>query len=302
MKTLGIITTTYNRAHCIHQVYESLTRQKCKDFMWLVVDDGSTDNTKEIIDNFINEGLIEIEYIYHDNIGMVASRNVGYENIKTELNTIIDSDDWLEDNAVEDIIEFWNKHKNKSVAGIIALNRRTDGNKKASSLPNGVKQCTITDLHEKYKCKGDKKFIYRSDISRKFPYPRFEGEKIFPASYKFRLIDLEYEMLLMDKTICVVDVNEEGMSFNVFEQYRTNAKGFTFYRNEMMRISDNPKYIARQAIHYISASKFSKNKNYILNASRKLYVILCLPIGFLLYYYLKHTKLKSLRHKVEGIN
>jgi len=298
MKTLGIITTTYNRGYCIHQVYESLVKQECKDFMWLVIDDGSTDNTKEIIQKFIDENKIEIEYIYHDNMGMTASRNVAYENIKTKINTIIDSDDWLEDDAISKIINFWEKNNNKTVAGIIALNKKTNGNKIGKNLPNNVKQCTFTDLEQKYKCGGDKKFIYRSDISRKYSYPRFENENYFPASYKFSLIDLDYEMLLMNEYVCIVDINETGATFNRVNQYKTCAKGFAFYRNEMMRIWKRPLYIAKSAIHYISASKFAKDKYYIRNASNKKYVILCLPIGLLFHKYLQHTKRKSLKHKI----
>lgn len=302
MKTLGIITTTYNRAYCIHQVYESLVKQDCKDFMWLVIDDGSTDNTKEIIQGYMDEGIIEIEYIYHDNMGMTASRNVGYENIETEINTMIDSDDWLEDGAVKKIIDFWNKNKNENLAGIIALNRRINGEMSGTALPKDIRQCTFSDLRDKYYVKGDKKLIYRSDISRRYPYPRFEGENYFPADYKFRLIDQEYEMLLMNEVVCVVDFNENGATFGRMKQYQTCAKGFSFYRNEMMRISNNPKYIARQAVHYISSSKFEKNKYYIRNASKKAYVILCLPIGFLLHYYIKHTKRKSLGHSIKGVS
>ena len=301
MKTLGIITTTYNRDYCIHQVYESLRKQQCKDFMWLVVDDGSDDNTKEIIQGYIAEGIIEIEYIYQENQGMTAARNTAYENIYTEICTIIDSDDWMEDGGVEKIINYWKAYGSESVAGIIALNRRTDGDLSARNLPQGIKQCTLFDLHEKYKCKGDKKLIYRTDIAKKYPYPRFEGEKVFPASYKFRLIDLDYEMLLMNDTVCIVDVNESGLSFDILNQYRKNPKGFSFYRNEMMRISNNPLYRIRQAIHYIASSKFSNDSQYIRNASKKLYVLLCLPLGLIFYMYLKKTKRKTFRDLKFGI-
>ena len=100
MKTLTIITTTYNRAYCIGQVYESLKRQDCDDFCWLVVDDGSTDNTREVIQGFIDEGIIDITYIYQPNKGMTGARNTAYEACRTELNTIIDSADGLADGAV----------------------------------------------------------------------------------------------------------------------------------------------------------------------------------------------------------
>lgn len=297
MKTLGIITTTFNRAYCLHRIYESLLRQANSDFMWFVVDDGSTDDTHSLINGYIAEGKIDITYLYQKNGGMTSARNLAYDKINTQINTIIDSDDWLEDDAVSTIIEFWNKNKNDNVAGIIALNRKVDGDSSGGKLPVDVKQCTLTVLHDKHKCTGDKKLIYRSAVSRKYPYPSFENEKSFPASYKFRLIDLSYEMLLLNKTVCVVDFNETGQTFNRINQYKKCPKGYAFYRNEMMRISNDPKYIIKQAIHYISSSKFAGNKSYINDSSKKFYVILCLPLGLIFHEYLKRTKRTSLGYK-----
>lgn len=292
MKTLGIITTTYNRGYCIHQVYESLKKQDSKDFMWLVIDDGSTDNTKEIIQGFINEGIVEIEYIYQENKGMTAARNVAYKNIKTEINTIIDSDDWMEEGAVGRIITFWKDNKEDGIAGIIALNRKVNGNIVGTSMPKDIRVSTVTDLFDKYKGKGDKKLIYRSDISKLYPYPKIKNEKFFPPSYKFRLIDLDYKMLLMDEVVCVVDYNGDNMTFDKYNQYRKNAKGFSLYRNEMIRISKDPKYIIRQSIHYIAESIYAGNKKFIQESSKKLYTITCIPMGIILYIYLKYTKKK----------
>lgn len=298
MKTLTIITTTYNRAYCIHQVYDSLKRQRSKDFLWLIIDDGSTDDTKQIIDNFIAEKLIEIEYIWHPNKGMHMARNLAYENVKTELNVIIDSDDWLADGAVATIIEFWEKNKNKNIAGIVALNEDLNGNLIGKRLPN-IQFSTLTELSDKYNLKGDKKLIYRSDLISLNPYPEFEGEKYFPASYKFRILDLDYTMLLMNEVVCVVDYSENSATLGRVKQYISCAKGFSFYRNEMIRISNNPKFIARQTIHYIATSLFSKDKDFIKNSSSKLYTIVLLPIGVLFYFYLKNTKKKSLNFKLK---
>ncbi|GHU81171.1 beta-glycosyltransferase [Clostridia bacterium] len=295
MKTLGIITTTYNRAYCIGQVYRSLKEQSCKDFMWLVIDDGSTDNTKEVIDNFIAENEVEIEYIYQENLGMTGARNTAYDNIKTEINTIIDSDDWLAPNAVQKIIDFWNKNKKENIAGIIALDAFSDGKIVGTTLPENLKETTVTEFFDEYKAKGDKKLIYRSDLSKKYPYPVFKGEKFFPASYKFRLIDLDYKMLLLNEVVCIVEYTDDSMSFNKIAQYRSCAKGFAFYRNEMIRISKNPRFILKQMLHYISESKFAGNKHYIKNSSKRFFAIICLPAGISLYIYLKNTKRKMIK-------
>ncbi|WP_442594313.1 glycosyltransferase family 2 protein [Neobacillus sp. D3-1R] len=295
MKTLGIITTTYNRGYCIHQVYESLKKQKSKDFMWLVVDDGSIDNTKDIIQSFINEDIVQIEYLYQENKGMTGARNTAYKYIKTEINTIIDSDDWMAEDAVDKIINFWKKNKADGIAGIIALNQSVKGDIIGTEHPNNVHTCTYTELFDKYHGKGDKKLIYRSDLTRLYPYPEFTGEKFFPASYKFRLIDLNYKMLLMNEAVCIVDYNENSMSFDKVNQYRTCAKGFSFYRNEMIRISTDKKFIIKQTLHYIAESKLARNKSYIRDSAKKSYTIACWPLGILLYLFIKNTKMKVIR-------
>ena len=117
-RTLTVITTTYNRDYCLHQVYESLLRQTCDDFIWLIVDDGSTDNTKEIVQGWQAENKIEIEYYYKPNGGMHTARNLSYEKVHTELNVIIDSDDWMTDNGVELIVECWKKYGSDKYYGI----------------------------------------------------------------------------------------------------------------------------------------------------------------------------------------
>ena len=85
MKTLTVFTPSYNRAYTLHKCYESLLRQTSKDFTWLIIDDGSSDNTKELVDSWINENKIEINYIYQENQGMHGAHNTAYKNIKTEL-------------------------------------------------------------------------------------------------------------------------------------------------------------------------------------------------------------------------
>lgn len=291
MKTLTIITTTYNRAYCLHQVYESLLRQTSKDFIWLIVDDGSTDNTKDLVGSWKNNGEFEIRYIYKANGGMHTARNLGYEKADTPINVIIDSDDWMTDNAVERIVSFWSKYGEEKYSGIISNNISTDGTLIGSKLPD-IQSCTYTELYQKYKVSGDKKLIFRSDLTKLYPYPEFPGEKFYPASYKFQLLDLDYEMLIMDEYTCIVDYNEDSMSFDKYAQYRTCSRGFAHYRNEMIRISKSPKYIVKEMIHYIAESKMAGNAHYIKNSAKPVVAFLCFPVGCALYHYLNITKKK----------
>lgn len=292
MKTLTVITTTYNRAYCLHQVYESLKRQTSDDFVWLIVDDGSTDRTKELVDRWILEAEVEIQYYYKPNGGMHTARNAAYERVKTPLNVIIDSDDWMTDNAVELIVNFWKQYGGAQYSGIISNNISAKGELIGSPLPKNVASCRSHDLSQKYGVKGDKKLILRSDLSRKYPYPEFPGEKFYPASYKFYLLDQDYEMLLMDAFTCVVDYNEDSMTFHKFAQYKSCCNGFSHYRNEMIRLSNEPKYIIKQMIHYIAESKFAKKKHIIRNSSKPSAALLCYPIGLLYYFYIANTTRK----------
>ncbi|ASM48727.1 hypothetical protein PESP_a0482 [Pseudoalteromonas espejiana DSM 9414] len=297
MKCITVITTTYNRGYCLHQLYESLKKQEYKKFQWLVIDDGSNDNTKELIQGYIDENSIDIEYHYHQNIGMTASRNIGYELAKTELSVIIDSDDWLESNALNNIIDCWEEKKSDNIAGIIALNQKRDESFDEVKLLPDIKQLKFRDLHDIYRYGKDAKLIYRTDIAKKYPYPTFEGERSFPASFKFRAIDEKYDLVTMNKVVCIVDFNQNGQTFDRIKQYKTNPKGYAFYRNEMMRISKNKRFILKQAIHYISSSFFAKDYMFLFKASKKLYVVSVLPLGIMFHLYIRNTKRRSLKFK-----
>ena len=292
MKTLTVITTTYNRAYCLHQVYESLLRQDTNNFTWLVVDDGSTDDTNEKVAAWQAEGKVDIQYAYKPNGGMHTARNLGYELAKTELNVIIDSDDWVAENVISKIINFWNKNKRDDIAGIIALDAAPDGKVIGSPMPSEIKECHFHDFFGKYKGYGDKKLIYRSDLTKLYPYPEYPGEKFYPASYKFMMLDKQYTMLLMDEIVCIADYNPDSMTYAKYAQYKKCAKGFAHFRNETMRVSNDWKYIIHQMIHYQAESRFANERHYIQKCSRPIWAILLWLPGLLYYLFLMHTKRK----------
>lgn len=189
MKTLTIFTPAYNRAHTLGRTYESLLRQTCDDFEWLIVDDGSKDSTQELVERWMQEGKISIRYIYQENQGMHGAHNTAYRNIYTELNTCIDSDDYMPDDAVETIVNFWKAHGSDKYAGIIGLDCTENGNIIGTPFPKEMKETTLNGFYAKGG-KGDKKLVYRTDIIKQYPeYPIFEGEKYVSLGYKYLLID-----------------------------------------------------------------------------------------------------------------
>lgn len=291
MNLLTIFTPAYNRAYTLHKCYESLLRQTCKDFEWLIVDDGSTDNTKELVSKWQNDGKINIRYIYQENQGMHGAHNTAYENINTEINVCIDSDDYMTDDAVEKIINFWEKNKKENIAGIVGLDIYENGEIIGTKLPNGIKTSTYWDIYHKFKVKGDKKLVYRSDLTKRYPYPIFDGEKYVGLAYKYAKLDSDYKLLLLNEPLCIVTYMEDGSSKNMLKQYRKNPKGFAFLRLEDMK---NPKasflFKLKANIHYVSSSFISKNKDFIKESPCKIMTIFCVPLGFILYkYIIKNT-------------
>ena len=187
---LTVFTPAYNRAHTLGRCYESMLKQKCKDFKWLIIDDGSTDNTKELVDSWLNkDNGFEIIYKYKKNGGMHTAHNLAYELIDTELNVCIDSDDRLSENAIEKIIDFWNENGSEKYAGIIGLDDDLDGNIIGEKFLENLKETTLSGYYRNGG-KGDKKLVYRTSIMKQYPpYPVFEGERYVSLGYKYLLCD-----------------------------------------------------------------------------------------------------------------
>lgn len=288
MKRLTVFTPTYNRAYCLHHCYESLKRQSCKDFIWLIIDDGSTDETKEVVAGWIDENKIGIHYLWQNNQGMHGAHNTAYEHIDTELNVCIDSDDYMPDDAVEKILLFWDKYGSDKVSGLIGLDADSDNRTIGTELPDGLKSSTLFDLYSKHGVTGDKKLVYRSELTRKFPYPLFKNEKYVGLAYKYYMLDREYEMLLMNEKVCCVEYLPDGSSRNMLNQYRRNPQGFSFYRKALMKLPfAGVLFKFRQAIHYVSSSLLSKNASFLQETPSKSLTIPALPFGFLLYLFIK---------------
>lgn len=298
MKTLTIFTPAYNRAHTLSRTYESLLRQTCDDFEWLIVDDGSKDSTKALVEGWIQEGKINIRYIYQQNQGMHGAHNTAYRNIDTELNTCIDSDDYMPDDAVETIVNFWKAHGSDKYAGIIGLDCTEGGNIIGTSFPEGMTETTLNGFYAKGG-KGDKKLVYRTDVIKQYPeYPIFEGEKYVGLAYKYMLIDQDYTLLTLNKPLVVVEYQQDGSSMNMYRQYWNNPKGFAFYRKTEMGTTQSFIRTFKVCIHYVSSSFIMKNKTFIQDTPRKLLTILAIPFGYILYEYIKHKIKNNAKMKI----
>lgn len=283
MPTLTVFTPAYNRAHTLPRTYESLRSQSCKDFVWLIVDDGSADNTGELVRSWQErDNGFEIRYIYKPNGGMHTAHNTAYENIDTELNTCIDSDDCMAPGAVEKILRKWESVRDRGYAGIIALDSDMDGNVIGTGFPEGL---TATTLMGYYAAggSGDKKLIYRTDIINRYPpYPVFEGERYVALAYKYRLIDQEYKLAVLDEVVCNVDYQPDGHSTAMFREYVRSPGGFAFWRKVCMQYPESPKRLVVDAVHYVAESLIAGNKHFLRESPRKLLTLAVTPVGWAL--------------------
>lgn len=301
--TLTVFTPTYNRAYTLHLCYESLKRQISKDFVWLIIDDGSTDNTTELVNGWLAEDLVRIRYVYQENQGMHGAHNTAYELIDTELNVCIDSDDYMADDAVEKIISFWKEHGGENYAGIIALDATPEGTVIGTKLPDYIKSSKLTELYGKHKVKGDKKLIYRSELTRTCPpYPLFPGEKYCPLSYKYILIDQQYQLLIMNEIVCFVEYLPDGSSLNMISQYIRNPHGFSFFRKVAIRYAPSLKEKFRESAHYVSSNLMIRNYRFVTESPCKMITFLSAPLGFLLFLYIQYVykKKETLKYLTEG--
>lgn len=284
--SLTVFTPTYNRAHLLGRVYESLCQQTCQNFEWLVIDDGSTDNTREIIAQYIAEQRIAIRYVWKENGGLYTGYNTAYANITSPLNVCIDSDDFMPENAVELILQTWNERGGEQYAGIIGLDFYADKKQPIGGyFPENLQEVSLNEISEKGLYKGDAKQVMRSDLTRTAIIEEdFHGEKDFnPYSMVFQAAK-SLPLLVINDNLCFVDYQPTGMAANIYKQYYRSPWSFMKMRQIEMTVgSKSIRNLLRLNIHYVSSCLIARNKHWLKDSPKPLLTLLMSPLGFLLF-------------------
>lgn len=293
MKKITVFTPTFNRAYCLGQLYESLIQQTNPNFIWMIIDDGSSDTTHELVQSWITENKIEIRYIYQENQGMHGAHNTAYQNITTEYNVCIDSDDFMPNNAIELILSHESELKNDQLAGLIGLDNDKNGAIIGTKIPDSITESTVEDLYYKHSVKGDKKLVIKTEVVRQFPlYPIYAGEKLVPLGTLYLLIDQKYKWLCTNDVLCTVEYLADGSSHSILKQYKVSPRGFAYFRNVKMKNSANTVEKIKSAIHLVSSAIFAKDISLITKAPNRILVVLSLPLGLLLNLYIRYKTQK----------
>ena len=290
-KTLTIFTPTYNRKHTLVRLYESLKLQICRDFKWLIIDDGSTDGTMDLANIWIDKKELEIDYIFKENGGLYTGYNTAYSIIDTELCVCIDSDDFMPDSAVEIIINEWKRRGAEMYAGLIGLDYDAkSGMPIGGKFPKSLRECYFSDLYTRKIHIGDTKPVLRTELMRNAgPMIGYRNEKHLNPVYLMLKVCDDYPLLVVNENLCIVDYQSpcESMSANIFSQYILSPNSFCMLRQLEMKLKHNSlKNRIRVCAHYIATSIIAKNPTFIQDSPLPMLTIATLPIGLLLYFYI----------------
>lgn len=291
-KTLTVFTPTFNRRELLTRCYESMCRQTNKDFVWMIVDDGSTDDTKKFADEWKKSSDLEIRYIYKDNGGLHTAYNVAIENIDTELCVCIDSDDFMPDNAVELILNFWDKYGSDEYAGIVGLDFNLDGKVIGDPLPN-QKTVNLIDLFiGKYDIvNGDRTNVIRTELYKTVaPMKVFPNEKNFNPHYMHLQISEKYDFLVLNENLRFVDYQSDGMTNSMLKQYKSSPNSFAEIRKLYLSFSGTSlKFKIKHSIHLVSSCILAHKLSFAFDESPyPIISALVLPLGVALSVFVRY--------------
>ena len=192
-KLVTVFTPTYNRADSLGRLYDSLEAQNCKDFVWLIVDDGSVDDTELLVNEWKKKASFEIVYYYQKNSGKYVAHNTGVKLCNTELFVCIDSDDWMSNNAIDRIHIEWSLCKeHPEIAGIVAPRKMENHiGFDNSKLPWSG---TLQELYRTYKYYGETALVYRTEILKCYLFPEISGERFMKEAVVYWEIDRKYKL------------------------------------------------------------------------------------------------------------
>ena len=294
MKKITVFTPTYNRAYILESLYVSLKKQTNQSFVWLIVDDGSTDNTEEIVRSWRDDGLIELQYYKQVNAGKMAAHNKGAELCNTEYFLCVDSDDYLVDNAVEAILGFIDSIESEEFAGLIAYKGTSSYKPIGTEFPRGVKSSTLSGLYEAG-FKGDTTLVFKTEVIKKYPFPILPNEKFITEAYIYNQIDLKFKYQLIPQVLTICEYLSDGLTKNEMKLIFNNPGGWALHCCQNGNLATKIKKQLKSYAWAVSYKLMKDDKQFKLHPEHLLTYFISYPFGILLYLrrivkYKKHLK------------
>lgn len=287
---ITVFTPTFNRAYIICKLYQSLCQQSILNFEWLIVDDGSTDNTENLINSFIAEDKIQIRYIKQKNGGKHRAINRGVQLAKGELFFIVDSDDQLPPTSIEHIIKYYSQIKSDlSFAGVCGLKYYFSGKKVGSEFPYQLLDCNALDFRYKYKVKGDMAEAFRTSVLKEFPFPEIKNEKFCPEALVWNRIAIKYKFRYFNQKIYMCDYLPDGLTAKIVRLRMQSPLASLLYYSELYHMPVPFLQKLKAAINFWRFSFCSKDSFFHKKKQIGLVSLFMYPLGLL--FHLKDNRI-----------
>jgi glycosyltransferase involved in cell wall biosynthesis len=249
---ITVLTPTYNRASTLPRLASSLERQGDARFEWLVVDDGSTDGTPQLLARLEREGVLPLRTLATPNGGKHRAVNRALPIARGSWTFIVDSDDALPPGVLERLARVIAEiDGDEKVGGIMGLRADFSGRVIGRRLPSGASCMDAAEITFRAGIRGDKAELYRTSLLRRFPFPEFDGEKfITECVVWFRIARAGYGLRLEDEVIYLCDYREDGLSANSLRLRLTNPRGTLLFYAEELELDYPAAALLREAANY----------------------------------------------------
>lgn len=294
---LTIITPTYNRASLLPNLYYSLCEQSCQNFQWLIIDDGSNDNTYSVINDFISENKICIKYVYKRNGGKHTALNYSHSYIDGDYVVIVDSDDYLIDDAVKIILDKWKMYSNNfKIAGITFQKGKKQNLEAFDPFIKGEYISTFVNETNKG-MRGDHCETVRTSVFINFLFPEYDDECFVPEGAMWYLITKDYNVVYSDKIIYIAEYLEGGLTKSGRSLHLKNPKGCMWHASVFIDNKFNWKIKIKKILLYICYAKIlGITKHQIINELQQSEFLIALlwPFGCVL------SKIWGIKYEQKG--
>lgn len=286
---ITVLTPTFNRGGGggLQSLWDSLQKQTVKDFEWLVVDDGSTDGTKNLITKLQEKSDFPIRYIYKSNGGKHTALNVGIQTIRSELTFIVDSDDCVTDDAVESILKIHKKYRSQNnICGYAFLRAFPDGKVNGKKFDVNEKIGSYIDVRVNGNDTGaDKAEVFKTHCLKEFPFPEYPNEKFLGEDLVWVRMARKYEMVHINKAIYVGNYLEDGLTNNRRKHNIASPIGCMHRAEEFMESDLKTRYRIKGGLQYIVYGRFAGVKvvDLIRKSRHKVLATVCTPGGLFLH-------------------
>lgn len=259
---ISVITPTYNRAYTLERLFLSLESQSSYNFEWILIDDGSIDNTKDLVESLSENSNFNIRYYYQNNCGKPSAINKGVSVAEGEYVFIVDSDDKLVSNSIETLIKDIQDIDLKDIksSGLCYRKGTLDGELLGPKLLiNGLNLMTATELKNKYNV--DLAYCFKREFISKFPFPTLNNEKFVPELFIWnKITDVEKVVVYSDKIIYLCEFLDDGLTLNFNNQLRNNPNGFLLYYKDQFFRESNYLNKLKMAMRYLQCLIYKNGK------------------------------------------